>query len=50
VARENTVFTMAKEQEVKEMLGTYVDGQIDMWRRGEELWKNVLDAWPEQET
>ncbi|CEH18670.1 Membrane coat complex Retromer, subunit VPS5/SNX1, Sorting nexins, and related PX domain-containing proteins [Ceraceosorus bombacis] len=47
VAREHTVFTMAKEYEMKELLGDFVDGQIDMWKRGEKLWDELLDKWPE---
>lgn len=47
VAREHAVFTMAKEYEMKELLGDFVDGQIDMWKRGEKLWDELLDKWPE---
>lgn len=48
VTRENVVFDMGKQLELKHVLGVYVDGQIDTFRKGEALWNSVLDAWPDE--
>lgn len=42
VAKENKIFHMAKDQEMKELLGSYADGQIAMWQQGAELWDALI--------
>jgi sorting nexin-4 len=44
VQKEHTVFNYAKDQEMKVVLGTYVDGQIEMYQRGLELWEKLIPA------
>lgn len=42
VMKENRVFHMAKDQEMKDLLGSYADGQVEMWKRGEEAWDALI--------
>lgn len=42
VQKEHVVFNLAKDQEMKMLLGTYVDGQIEMYQRGLDLWDRLI--------
>lgn len=33
VIKEHDIFELSKQQEMKEMLGTYADGQVEMFQR-----------------
>ncbi len=41
VIKEHTVFELSKQQEMKEMLGRYADGQVEMLQRAMEEWDRV---------
>lgn len=42
VGKENKTFHMAKDVEMKELMGAYADGQVEMWRRGAEIWDALI--------
>ena len=42
VVKENVVFHLAKDQEMKDLLGAYAEGQVEMWKRGEEAWDALI--------
>ncbi|CAO1628724.1 unnamed protein product [Parajaminaea phylloscopi] len=44
VVRENKTFHMAKDQEMRDLLGVYTEGQVEMWRRGAEAWDQLIPA------
>lgn len=44
VLREHTVFEMAKEAEMKELLTTYADGQIEMYRKAMESFDRLIPS------
>jgi len=50
VLREHTVFEMAKEEEMKELLTTYADGQIDMYRKAMEAFDQLIPKLEEIKT
>lgn len=41
VIKEHTVFELSKQQEMKEMLGRYADGQVEMLQRAMDEWDRV---------
>lgn len=42
VQKEHVVFNLAKDQEMKVLLGTYVNGQMDMYQHGVDLWDDLI--------
>ncbi|KAI1788823.1 hypothetical protein LXA43DRAFT_627649 [Ganoderma leucocontextum] len=40
--REQKIFQCAKESEMKEMLGNYVDGQIEFYKAAMEEWERII--------
>lgn len=44
VVKENKTFHLAKDQEMRALLGAYTDGQVKMWRRGAEVWDQLIPA------
>ncbi|PWN53031.1 hypothetical protein IE53DRAFT_325606 [Violaceomyces palustris] len=42
VMREHEIFKLAKEQEMKEILSTYVDGQIELYTRAMESFEKLI--------
>nr|VWO94277.1 Sorting nexin-4 (Autophagy-related protein 24) [Ganoderma boninense] len=40
--REQRIFQSAKESEMKEMLGNYVDGQIEFYKAAMEEWERII--------
>lgn len=42
VTRENGIFHVAKDEEMKDLLGSYADGQVEMWRRGMDVWDALI--------
>ncbi|PIL31809.1 hypothetical protein GSI_06513 [Ganoderma sinense ZZ0214-1] len=40
--REQKIFQSAKESEMKEMLGNYVDGQIEFYKAAMEEWERII--------
>jgi hypothetical protein len=43
ILKEHNIFELSKKQEMKEMLQTYSDGQVDMYRKAIEDWDRVSD-------
>lgn len=41
VLREHVVFELEKQEEMKEMLGRYADGQVEMLQRAMDDWDKV---------
>jgi sorting nexin-4 len=41
VLREHLVFELEKQEEMKEMLGRYADGQVEMLQRAMDDWDKV---------
>lgn len=41
VLREHAIFELSKKQEMKEMLGKYADGQVEMLQRAMDDWDRV---------
>lgn len=50
VIKENTVFELSKQQEMKEMLGRYADGQVEMLQRAMDEWDRVSQRRPQRRT
>jgi hypothetical protein len=47
ILKEHNIFELSKKQEMKEMLQTYSDGQVDMYRKAIEDWDRVSGlGWP----
>lgn len=44
LVRENKTFHMAKDQEMRDLLGAYAEGQVQMWQRGAEAWDELIPA------
>lgn len=44
VLKEHAVFELNKQQEMKEMLGRYADGQVEMLQRAMDDWDRVSAA------
>ncbi|BEI93139.1 uncharacterized protein CcaverHIS019_0507670 [Cutaneotrichosporon cavernicola] len=42
VIKEHTVFELSKQQEMKEMLGRYADGQVEMLQRAMDEWDRII--------
>ncbi|WWD16506.1 sorting nexin-4 [Kwoniella shandongensis] len=42
VIKEHTVFELSKKEEMKEMLQTYADGQIEMLQKGMDDWDRII--------
>lgn len=42
VQKEHQIFIMAKDQEMKSLLDTYIDGQIEMYQRGMDVWDRLI--------
>lgn len=42
VTKENQIFHLAKDQEMKDLLGSYADGQVEMWTRGMDVWDALI--------
>ena len=40
--REQTIFQLAKEAEMKEMLGDLADGQIEFYKTAMEEWDRII--------
>lgn len=42
VQKEHQIFILAKDQEMKSLLDTYIDGQIEMYQRGMDIWDRLI--------
>jgi sorting nexin-4 len=42
VIKENQIFHMAKDQEMKDLIGAYTQGQVEMWKKGADLWDGLI--------
>lgn len=42
VQREHRIFNMAKDREMKDLTSTYVNGQIEMYQRGMDVWDRLI--------
>jgi len=42
ILKEHNIFELSKKQEMKELLQTYSDGQVDMYRKAIEDWDRII--------